>query len=181
MQTASALTALAAPPRTTQAPICVRDLGVVTGAERALPARGQRPGGVCCRTKDRNSYSACCSEILLSFTALVRPDCKKRAARHRSATRRRQRRFQKRSTAKAPPFGCRSLPSVPRAPPEPAVSAIRDIPALLPPGSSPGRPERHAGNADVPLGGSGVWDPGEQDLPLCSRRGVRLPSTERSV
>lgn len=53
--------------------------------EGASPARGQSPGGVCCRTKDRNSYSACCSEILLSFTALVRPDCKKEPS-HKSET-----------------------------------------------------------------------------------------------
>lgn len=42
-----------------------------------LPASGQSPGGVCCRTKERNSYSACCRVIVLSFTALVRPDCKR--------------------------------------------------------------------------------------------------------
>ncbi|KFO10283.1 hypothetical protein N312_07144, partial [Balearica regulorum gibbericeps] len=54
-----------------------RDDAAVINKEGTLPARGQRPGGVCCRTKERNSYSACCKEILLSFTALVRPDCKK--------------------------------------------------------------------------------------------------------
>lgn len=53
------------------------DIIIIIKKEPILPARGQRPGGVCCRTKDRNSYSACCNEILLSFTALVRPDCKK--------------------------------------------------------------------------------------------------------
>ncbi|KFW66768.1 hypothetical protein AS28_06755, partial [Pygoscelis adeliae] len=56
---------------------CRRDDTIYIKKEHTLPARGQRPGGVCCRTKDRNSYSACCNEILLSFTALVRPDCKK--------------------------------------------------------------------------------------------------------
>ncbi|KFV11186.1 hypothetical protein N339_04038, partial [Pterocles gutturalis] len=55
---------------------CWRDDTVGIKKEETLPARGHRPGGVCWRTKDRNSYSACCREILLSFTALVRPDCK---------------------------------------------------------------------------------------------------------
>ncbi|KFV06716.1 hypothetical protein N340_06423, partial [Tauraco erythrolophus] len=66
---------------------CGRDGIVIVSKADTLPARGQRPGGVCCRTKDRNSYSACCSEILLSFTALVRPDCKKKKViRHQSET-----------------------------------------------------------------------------------------------
>lgn len=64
---------------------CRMDDVVVVKKEDASPARGQSPGGVCCRTKDRNSYSACCSEILLSFTALVRPDCKKEPS-HKSET-----------------------------------------------------------------------------------------------
>lgn len=38
------------------------------------PARGHCPGGVCCLTKDRNSYSACSRVILLSCTAWVSPD-----------------------------------------------------------------------------------------------------------
>lgn len=41
---------------------------------RALPARGHCPGGVCCRTKDRNSYSACWRVMWLSRTACVKPD-----------------------------------------------------------------------------------------------------------
>ena len=41
-----------------------------------LPARGHLPCGVCCRTKETISISACCREILLLCTACVRPDYK---------------------------------------------------------------------------------------------------------
>ncbi len=39
-----------------------------------LPARGHCPGCVCCRMKDRNSYSACWRVMRLSLTAWVNPD-----------------------------------------------------------------------------------------------------------
>ena len=119
---------------------CRRDDTVIIKKEHTLPARGQRPGGVCCRTKDRNSYSACCNEILLSFTALVRPDCKKRAVNQKYAPMRETSRNAQQQ--KVSPSSAVCPPACPEVPPECRVSIFRVIPLpLLSLGISASRPD----------------------------------------
>lgn len=105
-----------------------RDSIVTVKKEHTLPARGQRPGGVCCRTKERNSYSACCNEILLSFTALVRPDCKKEPSiiNQKYTARKDTSRNAQQQKVNPSSIGC--SPACPEVPIEICVSIFWDVP-----------------------------------------------------